>query len=186
MTLPTSGPLSLADIQTEFGGTNPIGLNEYYAGGTYVPSGTTGTYGAVPTSGAISIQNFYGTSSVIVSLSNQSITSSAAATYVFAGYVLNSSGAVEQNTTLTGVVKIGDWVVPNSAASNYEVLATVVSGAPLGTFGSWLALSTTRSWSIFTTGTGNSQTCSFTVQIRRIGTTTVLANATINLTANAL
>lgn len=61
MTLPTSGPLSLSDIQTEFGGSNPISLNEYYAGGTYVPSGTTGTYGAVPTSGAISIQNFYGT-----------------------------------------------------------------------------------------------------------------------------
>lgn len=62
MTLPTSGPLSLTDIQTEFGGSNPISLNEYYAGGSYVPSGTTGTYGAVPTSGQISIQNFYGTS----------------------------------------------------------------------------------------------------------------------------
>ena len=62
MTLPTSGALSLTDIQTEFGGSNPIGLNEYYAGGTYVPSGTTGTNGAVPTSGQISISSFYGTS----------------------------------------------------------------------------------------------------------------------------
>ena len=61
MALPTSGPLTLADIQTEFGGTNPIGLNEYYAGGGLVPSGTSGTNGAVPSSGAISIQNFYGT-----------------------------------------------------------------------------------------------------------------------------
>ena len=65
MTLPTSGPLTLANIQTEFGGANPIGLNEYYAGGAYVPSGTTGTYGAVPSSGAISIRNFYGTSAII-------------------------------------------------------------------------------------------------------------------------
>lgn len=62
MALPASGPLTLADIQTEFGGTNPIGLNEYYAGGVNVPSGTTGTFGAVPSSGAISIRNFYGTS----------------------------------------------------------------------------------------------------------------------------
>ena len=62
MTLPASGPLSLADIQTEFGGSNPISLSEYYAGGLYVPAGTTGTYGAVPSSGAISIRNFYGTS----------------------------------------------------------------------------------------------------------------------------
>jgi hypothetical protein len=66
MPLPTSGPLSLNDIQTEFGGTNPIGLNEYYAGGGLVPAGTSGTFGAVPSSGAISIQNFYGTSKVLV------------------------------------------------------------------------------------------------------------------------
>ena len=61
MPLPTSGPLSLNDIQTEFGGTNPIELNEYYAGGGLVPAGTTGTFGAVPSSGTIGIQNFYGT-----------------------------------------------------------------------------------------------------------------------------
>ena len=65
MPLPTSGPLTLNDIQTEFGGSNPIGLDEYYAGGAYVPAGTSGTYGAVPSSGAISIQNFYGTSKTV-------------------------------------------------------------------------------------------------------------------------
>jgi len=64
MAIPSSGPLSLTTIQTEFGGTNPIGLSEYYAGGGLVPSGTTGTFGAVPSSGTISIQNFYGTSNV--------------------------------------------------------------------------------------------------------------------------
>lgn len=65
MTLPSSGPLSLSDIQGEFGGSNPISLSEYYAGGAYVPAGTSGTYGAVPTGGAISIRNFYGTSKII-------------------------------------------------------------------------------------------------------------------------
>lgn len=64
MALPSSGPLTLTDIQTEFGGSNPIGLDEYYAGGANVPAGTSGTYGAVPSSGAISIQNFYGTAKV--------------------------------------------------------------------------------------------------------------------------
>ena len=63
MALPSSGPLTLANIQTEFGGSNPISLSEYYAGGAYVGAGTSGTYGAVPSSGTISIQNFYGTSS---------------------------------------------------------------------------------------------------------------------------
>lgn len=62
MTLPSSGALSLSAIQTEFGGSNPISINEYYAGGSYVPSGTTGTNGAVPSSGQISFSQFYGTS----------------------------------------------------------------------------------------------------------------------------
>ena len=61
MALPASGALSLSDIQTEFGGSNPIGLSEYYAGGLYVPSGTSGTNGAVPTSGEIEVSDFYGT-----------------------------------------------------------------------------------------------------------------------------
>ena len=60
MALPTSGPLSLTDLQTEFGGSNPISLSEYYAGGPYVPSGASGTNGPIPSSGAISISDFYG------------------------------------------------------------------------------------------------------------------------------
>ena len=45
MTLQASGAISLGDIQTEFGGSNPIGMSEYYRNGPYV-SGTqevTGT-----------------------------------------------------------------------------------------------------------------------------------------------
>jgi hypothetical protein len=50
MAIPASGPLSLTDIQTEFGGTNPIGLNEYYRGGPYVPT-TGGSFTRQPASG---------------------------------------------------------------------------------------------------------------------------------------
>jgi len=64
MAIPSSGPLTFSAIQTEFGGSNPIGLNEYYAGGANVPAGTSGTYGAVPSSGTISVRNFYGTSDI--------------------------------------------------------------------------------------------------------------------------
>ena len=63
MALPPSGALSLANIQTEFGGTNPIGLNEYYRNGGLVPNAAQNA--AVPTSGAISIGNFYGTTNRI-------------------------------------------------------------------------------------------------------------------------
>lgn len=59
MTTPT-GTISMTDIQTEFGGSNPIGLNEYYAGGSYVPAGLSG----VPSSGAISMDNLRGKSKI--------------------------------------------------------------------------------------------------------------------------
>lgn len=52
--MPTpSAPISMLDIQNEFGGSNPISLNEYYTGGAY----TTPNVGA-PSSGVISIGDF--------------------------------------------------------------------------------------------------------------------------------
>ena len=51
MPLQSSGAISLNDIQTEFGGSNPISLSEYYAGGSFVAAGTTGDGGAIPSSG---------------------------------------------------------------------------------------------------------------------------------------
>lgn len=56
MVLVSSGAISLANLQTEFGGTNPIGLNEYYTTG--YASGVTG----IPASGQISLNQFYGKS----------------------------------------------------------------------------------------------------------------------------
>lgn len=41
MTLQTSGAISLSQIQSEFGGSNPISMSEYYRNGSYVPSSIT-------------------------------------------------------------------------------------------------------------------------------------------------
>lgn len=71
MTLPTSGPISLVDIQTEFGGPTPITLENYYRGGAYVLD--TDYAPNVPVSGPISLSNFYGakrTSLTIVGFNN--------------------------------------------------------------------------------------------------------------------
>mgnify|MGYP003625706057 FL=1 len=54
MALPSSGALSLSQIQTEFGGSNPISLSEYY-----------GAASGIPSSGAIDINSFYGKSNAI-------------------------------------------------------------------------------------------------------------------------
>ena len=65
MPIPNSGTLTLSMIQAEFGGSNPISLSEYYAGGGRVPAGTSGINGPVPSSGAISLSSFYGTSAAV-------------------------------------------------------------------------------------------------------------------------
>ena len=66
MTLPSSGNISLNSIKTEFGGGASVPINSYYAGGTYVPTGTTGINGAIPSSGQINLAIFYGASAIIV------------------------------------------------------------------------------------------------------------------------
>jgi hypothetical protein len=67
MPLQGSGPISINDLKTEFGsGANS--LASYYKGGGIVPN--TATNANVPTSGAISLANFYGASVVSYTLLN--------------------------------------------------------------------------------------------------------------------
>lgn len=61
MAIQESGLITLSDLQDEFGGTNPISMSEYYAGGTYVDAAVNGVGGNVPSSGALSFSDFYGT-----------------------------------------------------------------------------------------------------------------------------
>jgi len=56
MALPSSGEISFSEIQTEFGGTNPISVSEYYRGGSLVTNNNTD----IPTSGTIDASDFYG------------------------------------------------------------------------------------------------------------------------------
>lgn len=56
---PSGSPLSLSEIQTEFGGSNPISLSEYYRGGGLVPNGPSQNAN-IAASGAISMGGFYG------------------------------------------------------------------------------------------------------------------------------
>ena len=71
MPVPTTN-VGLSSIQTEYGGSNPISLSEYYrgAGGGYVPSGQTSAYGTIPTFGAISVGVFRGTTKVASNIVN--------------------------------------------------------------------------------------------------------------------
>ena len=56
--LQSSGAISLGDLGSFFTDTSPHSLSEFYKGGSRVPSNISG--GSVPTSGTISLSNFYG------------------------------------------------------------------------------------------------------------------------------
>ena len=131
MSIPSSGPVSFTTIQTEFGGSNPIGMNEYYAGGAYVPSGTSGTYGAVPSSGAISVKNFYGTSSATVPTAPTIGTATAiSGTIATVTYTASSSNGGSTITSYTAVSTPGS--ITGTLATSGSGTITV-SGLTAGT-----------------------------------------------------
>jgi hypothetical protein len=57
--MPVSNPAQLTSVVAIFGG--PGNLRSYLAGGTYVPPGTTGVNGAVPSSGSLPLSKLAGT-----------------------------------------------------------------------------------------------------------------------------
>lgn len=100
-----------------------------------------------------------------------------------AGYRLGADGKVYRY--INGVfTEVETWCTPTSNASNYEARVTVNSGStPTGSVGSWVALSSTRDWTVSETTSGVNNVSNFTVEIRRVSTTTVLDSAIIDLTA---
>lgn len=158
MALPSSGSISFADIQAEFGGANPISLSEYYRGGSYVTSNNT----SVPISGIIQLNNFYGAVkqfSLVIS-SNQ-IGQSLRDIAIGAGWnqsdfllatnnaVLSSSSTAVPALTISGSFPNGVALVNNSfivgmggAGGNYDQ-----AGKPGGT-----ALSATAAVTITNNG----------------------------------
>lgn len=108
MTLPTSGAINLSNVQTQFGGTNPAQMSEYYAGGAYVPAGTQGGNGSdgvasgttIPSSGTLKMANFYGAPQAAASMTigAKTITYSAGKTFDYYDSVVSS--ATDVNITV--------------------------------------------------------------------------------------
>lgn len=99
MTIVASGPISLVSIQNEFGGSNPIQLNEYYKGGIYVSGSVTAS---IPYSGAISIQQFYGAQAIVLPTVSQV-----------------SMQVTNNNTTYEHTVSITTNIVNNTGVTQY-------------------------------------------------------------------
>jgi hypothetical protein len=66
VTIPSSGPLRFQSIATEFGGTAPLRLSQYYRGGGRTDAGAPN----VPTSGRINLGAFRGAAKVVPGSAN--------------------------------------------------------------------------------------------------------------------
>jgi hypothetical protein len=114
-----------------------------------------------------------------VSISNTSI--SDAETYpsgATAALALESDGDFNASDAA-----LTQWLLGSTNGSAYECRATLTSGSlSSGTTGSWLALSSTRTWSVTRVSLG-SKSCVFLLEIGLLGTNTALASATISLDA---
>lgn len=186
MTTPT-GPISLGDVQTEFGGSNPIGMNEYYRGGTYVNSATAaGTSGSqIATSGAIQLGDFRGVTAVLFNIPVLGVydteTDPADA---YAGFTFYADGtaAVEGNDAT--IDSPPNWHTPSGGTpgNSYWIRVSVTAGSNPNFsnpgVGSWLAMSSTRAWTWRQTTVG-SNTATVTIEISSdSGGSTVVASKT--------
>lgn len=95
MTLPSSGnSISLNQIQTEFGGSNPIGVNEYYSAASGLPS-----------SGEVNFSDFYGKAKPTTLTSGVNVTEILASDYI------------GDNGTLTIPANVWVWSDDNTVAA---------------------------------------------------------------------
>lgn len=129
MALPTSGIMTWAMIRDEFGGGNPIGINQYYRGGSLVPNVPANN--GVPTSGTIYASQFYGARKQLpLSLFVPGISS-------YAGNGTRSVSSVAQPSGGTGSYTVTGLVwVSGGGGLNLSIsgLSCVVSGTGTNVF----------------------------------------------------
>lgn len=113
MALQASGAISLSQIQTEFGGSNPVSLSEYYRGGIYTSYNNSG----VPTTGAISLSNFYSTTNLDLIPNSVDWTNISSYTSDDSGF----NSAPSNTQTITG---ISNSITLNISTTNWGCLTT--------------------------------------------------------------
>ena len=129
MALQSSGQISLDNVQTEFGGTNPINIDEYYRGGSLVPN--TPANSNIPTSGTIAMDDFYGgtassTPTYNVSVNNTSINEGNATTVTVT--TANVPNGTELYYRVSGTVE--NYFVGVSSASSAQVGTALTEVSP--------------------------------------------------------
>lgn len=91
----STGTITMSDLQTEYGGSNPISLSEYYADGTYVPIGAD----SIPSSSTISLNIFRGKNLApnYITTGIYTYTIKYGITYYYYGWLPSSMGSINNN-----------------------------------------------------------------------------------------
>jgi len=195
MAVKSSGSLSFAtDIVGEFGGTAPHSLSEYVRGGSLVPDVTANN--AIPTTTSnISFSDFYSTTNVVYTLSaispsiyDYSTSTATAGLRVGADgyiYALGSEAPVNSASSYVQMNTSTDWIIPRSGMSGYYVYAIYSGDTMGGTFSSYLALSSDRTFTLSNSISETTKTSSLTIAIwdNNTGSGSALASRTYSLVA---
>jgi len=203
MPLQGSGTITIQQIATEFGGSTPHNLSEYYRGGGLVPN--TPANSAIPTSGQISLSQFYNSSAVSGAIVNPLTpvggTYSAADAEAFISatctLTVNTDGTTAIASATSGSAASGSWYSPTTAGigNTHWVRFTVTANSASGTGGTvsftpstgWLQLNIARQVSVLalSAGTGRTQSATYTVEISTSNTGSPIVSTRTGITLTA-
>jgi hypothetical protein len=120
----------------------------------------------------------------VVAITDQVATSTVAAATATGRYSLANDGGVYKTNGTDATSIVENWLTPAGGVALYECRATITSGTlASGTTGAWLNLATTRSWTVQRAPPPGSNSCTFTLEIRRASDAVVLDTATISVVA---
>lgn len=174
MTIPASPPVSLSDLASEYGDSLPYSLSNFL-GKTDAPS-------AFPAS----MSDWYGLSDINTTLNNWTQNTSAASASTVFGFDASGQTLRQEFTGGTGPDDGAVWLTGDVQA-NWHVRAVLNSGALTGgdVTGSWLALTSGRSWQVAESTPGQSETANLTIQVSDDGGSTIIDSCTVDITATS-
>ena len=125
MTLPNSGAISINSLVGEYGGSAPHSMSEYYKGGGLVANHSNNPN--VPTSGTISLSNFYGASNTPPSVNTWSSTISCGSTT----FIKNTYNGFFIDTSLGQLISTAGSRSPTAISGLAGNPGTPMNGASL-------------------------------------------------------
>ena len=162
MALPSSGTITLQDIQAEFGGpASPIVLTNYYRGGALVQN--TPVNSGVPTSGSIGLIDFYGAiNAVYQALASNVTNTDGGSGSQLISYTLfyDNDGLVRHTREIGGSAStsaLGNWssLYPSEPGTGWVLKLSHVSGTNTYSAGdaldTWHLLTSDRSFTLSAT-----------------------------------